>query len=1186
MNKSLRMLLLLIPLLASELPLSARQIAAVHFGHVIDQQIAQNSSKKIALKLALHEIENAFGVSVAYQSKLITGKKVAFDISSCSSAEDAFKKVLTPFSLRFENVRDHFYFISPVQQEDESPLRSLRSAITDEQTLHGKVVDEQGNALPGVTVQVSGTHVGTVTDQNGNFTLNVPDTAGEKLEVSYIGYEHLVIPVTSTNMNIVLKRSTNNLNELVVTGYSTEKKKDLIGAVTVVNVDDMTKQPIATVSRQLQGQASGVTVISSGQPGEDPQIRIRGVNTFGNNSPLYVVNGVPTEDISDLNPNDVASIQVLKDAASASIYGARAANGVIIITTKQGAGKLTVKYDAYYGTQQPERGNVFHILNPMEQAQLRFNALANSGTPISATNPDAQYGSGPDPVLPDYIDPAGAKTGDPAVDPSKYNIDPYYSDPGVLSSFYYITPANKSGTDWFHSIFHSAPITSHNISVSGGGDKANYLLSLNYFNQQGTLMETYLKRYTIRANTQLNISKHIRIGENMAYSITSNPQVSELDAYGAIAYTFRMQPIVPVYDIMGNYAASHGKNLGDGHNPVAIQDRTRNNRSYANHLLGNIYADIDFLKYFTIHTSFGGESYAGFSHSFTYPTYELGENTTTNAYSASSDYGYNWTWTNTLTFHKIFNDVHDVKILVGTEAYDNSSHSQDGTTQGYFSFDPTYTNLSTGSGIQTNSSSKSTDGIFSLIGRADYSYQDKYLLSATIRRDGSSRFLNYQYGWFPAISAGWRISQESFMKKATWITDMKIRGGYGIMGNQINVSPGNAYTTYIGDKSESYYDIDGTNNSTVLGFQQGRYGNPDAKWEKDINLNIGLDATLFNDLLSITADYYRKDIKDLLYNPELIGSAGTADVPYVNIGRMKNEGVDLSVMVNTNITSDLKFSGSLNFTTYRNTIVKVANGTSYFDLDGRDFDGQNIIRNAVGQSVSSFFGYKIVGFWNSEDEISQANEAAQKSTGDDDAIYQTDMAVGRFKYQDTNGDGLITADDRTFLGNPNPKFSYGINLALTYKQLDFSLFLYGVQGNQIWNNVRWWTDFYPSFGGPKSWTALYDAWTPDKHNAKAPIQENAGSFSTNAVPTSYYVENGSYLRAKNIQLGYSFAPGLLKKISVEKLRVYIQAANLFTITKYSGLDPEIGGDGVTDYGIDEGTYPSQKEYLIGVNLSF
>ncbi len=1068
---------------------------------------------------------------------------------------------------------------------DSSKLRASYSAKLPNHTVKGKVRDEDGSAIGGATIKLLGTNIGTITADDGTFSLGVPGGSGALLEVSYIGYETIQVTIKE-NMSISLMKSLNNLNEVVVTGYSSGKKKDLTGSVSVVNMDNVVKQPSGTVATQLQGQASGLTVISSGSPGESPQIRIRGINTFGNNSPLYVVNGVPTTNISDLNPNDIASMQVLKDAGSASIYGARAANGVIIITTKQGAGKNKVKYDSYVGTQRPKGGNVFHILDPMEMARLRFNALANSGTPVTAQNPDQQYGPGPNPVLPDYIDPAGAMKGDPAVDPANYNIDPYYTDPSELSDFYYITAANKTGTDWFHEVFSPALITNHNIAVSGGSDKGNYLFSLNYFNQQGTLMETYLKRYTLRSNAQFNISKNIRVGENLAYSITSNPQVSSLDASGAIAYTFRIQPIVPVYDIMGNYAASHGPELGDGHNPVAIQQRTKNNRGNDNRLFGNIFLDVDFLKDLTFHSSFGGESYAGSSHSFTYPTYELGENSTVNAYTESSDYGYNWTWTNTLTYHKVFNSDHDFKILMGTEAYDNRGNQQSGTTQGYFSFDEDYTNLSTGSGTQTNSSSKSSDALFSLLGRLDYAFKDKYLLSATLRRDGSSRFLHYRYGWFPAVSAGWRISQEPFMKNISWITDMKIRGSYGVMGNQINVEPGNSYSTYLPNKLSSYYDLDGTNNTTVMGFQLNQYGNPDAKWEKDINLNIGTDITLFKNLLAISADYYRKDISDLLYNPELIGTQGTAAAPYVNIAKMQNEGFDFSATINKDITRDWHFDATLSFTTYKNRIQKVSNGTDYFDLDSRDFDGQNIIRNSVGQPVSSFFGYKIIGFWNSQQEIDQANAQAQSASKDPNAVYQTDLAVGRFRYQDVNGDGIISPDDRTLLGSPNPDYTYGLNLGVNYKNFDFSVLFYGVQGNQIWNNVRWWTDFYASFGGAKSKTALYDSWTPDHQNAKAPIQENAGTFSTNTVPNSYYVENGSYLRVKNMMLGYTINAKVFQKIGVDKFRVYIQAANLFTITKYSGIDPEIGGSGVTDFGVDEGTYPSQKQYLIGLNLAF
>jgi len=1039
------------------------------------------------------------------------------------------------------------------------------------------------------TVTVKGTKVVASTSATGEFSITVP--AGKsRLTISSVGFEATEVDVSATDkVEISLTETSSLLNDVVVTGYTTQKKKDVTGSVTVVNVGNLNKQPNSQIANQLQGQAAGVTVIGSGQPGETPQIRIRGINTFGDNTPLFVIDGVPTLDISDINPNDVASLQVLKDAGAASIYGSRASNGVVIITTKKGrSGKPVVTYDAYYGSQRPKGGNVYHTLSPQEMAQLRFNVDSAEGDPPSSLKPDPLYGPGPVPVLPDYILPEGAHEGDPSVNPALYFLNPNYTDPNDLQTFNHIVRANKAGTDWFHESFKNAPITNHNLNVSGGNDKAKYLMSFNYFNQQGNLINTYLKRYTLRANTTFNIAKNIRVGENLAYSITQNPKVTPLQAYGTIAYTFREQPIIPVYDIKGNFAGGFGSGgLGDQPSPVATQKRTANDRSINNRLFGNMFADIDLLKNFTLHTSFGGESYTSNSHNFTYPTYENKENTTANSYTEGSTYGNIWTWTNTLSFHKSFNAIHNVQVLVGTESYESKGQTLGGTTFGYLTFDPNYTTLASGSGTVTNYSTRSAEGLWSQFGRLDYGFKDKYLLSATIRRDGSSKFKTYQYGVFPAVTAAWRVTQENFLQNISWLTDLKVRGGWGIMGNQINLGPDNAYSTFTSNRNSSYYDIAGTNNSIQQGFQNGQIGNPDAKWEKDANTNIGIDATLFKGAINISADYYVKNITDLLYNPELPGTYGRGVAAYQNVAHAKNNGVDITLNGNTQITRDLRFDATLTLTTYNNKITRVTNTIDYFySGDGRNFNTK-FIRNQVGGPVGAFYGYKIAGFWNDDADIAAADAKAQQITGDPATVYQTDAALGRFRYVDINNDGQIDDKDRTIIGNPNPNYTYGINLGLNYKNFDFSVFLYGSQGNQIWNMVKWWTDFYPSFSGAKSHTALYDSWTPTHHNARAPIQENVGNFSTNNIPNSYYIENGSYLRAKNILLGYTFNKSIVQKAGMESCRVYVQVANLFTATKYSGLDPEINGrSGVTEFGIDEGSYPSTRQFLVGLNLKF
>jgi len=1039
----------------------------------------------------------------------------------------------------------------------------------------------------GATVVVKGTKVITSTSATGEFSLTLP--AGKtRLVISSVGFESTEVDVTSTDMvTVSLKETSAVLNDVIVTGYTSQKRKDLTGAVTVVNVGDMTRQPTSQIASQLQGQAAGVTVLGSGQPGEEPQVRIRGINTFGNNTPLYVIDGVPTQSVADFNPNDVASVQVLKDAGAASIYGSRASNGVIIITTKRGrSGKPVVAYDAYYGTQVPKHGNIYRILSPQDMAQLKFNALENSGSPVTSTSADALYGGGPLPVLPDYIFPKGAKEGDPSVDPSLYYINPNYTDGDDYNSFYHIVRANKQGTDWYHAVFSHAPIHSQNINISGGSDKAKYLMSFNYFDQQGILINTYLRKYTIRANTSYNISNSIRVGENLAYSISMNPHIDALQGYSAVAYTFREQPIIPIYDIKGNYAGNYGGTLGDAHNPFAIQQRTKNDRNQSNRLYGNVYAEADVIKGLTVRSSFGGSVINSRSHAFSYPTYEDQENQLTNNYTENSAYTNTWTWTNTVQYSKVFNDVHSLQLMAGTEAYDDHSGTLDGTVFDYFVFDPNFTTLSTGAGSVQSHSTRTSEGLWSQFARFDYSFHDKYLLSGTLRRDGSSKFKTYQYGWFPAVTAAWRLSSEPFLQDISWLTDLKVRGGWGIMGNQLNLTPENAFNTYTSNKQSSYYDITGSNNSVQQGFQQGQIGNPDAKWEKDINANIGFDATLFKGAINITADYYQKNIKDLLYNPELPGTYGRGVVPYVNIAQMKNKGVDISVNGHTRIAPGLTFDGTLTFTTAKNTVTKVTDATDYFlSGDVRTFSDK-FVRSQVGQAVGSFYGYKITGFWNSDAEIAAADQKAQQTSGASDAIYQTDEGVGRFRYADVNGDGQITADDRTIIGNPSPTYSYGLNLGLTYKNFDFSIFLFGVQGNQIWNQVSWWTDFYSSFSGAKSHTALYDSWTPTHHNAKVAIQESEGNTATNGAPNSYYVQNGSYLRAKNLMLGYTLDKGLLQKVHIESLRFYIQATNLFTATKYSGPDPEISGKGVTEFGIDEGAYPSPRQFTAGVSLKF
>lgn len=1059
-------------------------------------------------------------------------------------------------------------------------LCMVSPALAQEHLVTGVITDEMsGDPLPGTTIVIEGTTLGTVTNINGEYTLPVP-SANDTLRISFVGYETMVVPIDGRNeINIALSSITLTSGEVVVVGYRVQQRQDLTGSVEVVDTKRLAELPSGQLERQLQGQASGVTIINNGQPGDDININIRGFNTFGNNAPLYVVDGVPTQNIRDINPNDIESLQVLKDAGAASIYGARASNGVVVITTRRGRGGVTISYDAQAGIQTPRSNNVWEILSPQEMADLKWMALANSNTPAHTDLQYGPFGPGTKPRLPDYILPAGAMEGE--VDEGTYYVDPHYTSPEALNTFNQIVRANKLGTDWYDEITNTAPMIQNNITVSGGGELGQFLFSLGHLNHQGVVDRTYLKRYSARANTMFNIKKNLRVGENLSFSVSSRPRVDELTEGSAIGMSYRNQPIIPVYDIAGNFAGSAGSGMGNAHNPVAQLDRTRNNQSEDRRLFGNIFVEYDLFDNVMLRSSMGGELWSSAWNWFTFPTYERSENTSTNTYGEGSNSGTNWTWTTTLNSRHEFKG-HRIEFVAGTEAYRNYGRQIEGQAQGYFSFNPDYTNLGTASSPQPGNSWKWEDAILSLIGRADYSFRDKYLLSFTIRRDGSSRFVDDQWGTFPGFSAGWRVSQEPFMRGINWLTDLKLRGGFGVMGNQLNVNAANAFTLYVGQADQSFYDISGSNGSVVQGFRQSRIGNPAAVWERTEDFNVGADIALFGGQLEATVDYYQKNVKDLLYTVELPGTAGAASPPAQNVASMANSGIDLSIRHGAMI-GDLRLNSRLTFTSYNNEIKGIAEGLEYFDDDARRF-GTAIVRNAVGQPMSSYYGYDIIGFWQSQDEIDALDAQARQIKDDPEAFYQQEAKTGRFRYRDVDGNGYIDADDRTFLGDPNPDFTYGINFNAAYRAFDVNLFFYGVQGNQIWNQVRWWTDFYSSFQGAKSKTALYDSWTPDNPNARVSIVENEQTFSTNNVPNSYYVEDGSYLRLKSFQLGYTLPARLTRQIGMSYLRLYVQANDIFTITGYTGIDPEIGGN-VVSYGIDEGAYATPASYTIGVNLT-
>lgn len=1036
-------------------------------------------------------------------------------------------------------------------------LLLIQQQAIAQQQVTGRVTDgSTGESVPGVNIRIAGTSSGAVTDLEGNYRLEVPGNDAV-LVFTFIGYESQEITVgNQTTLNVELASDINQLSEVVVTGYSTQRKKDITGAVAVVDVESLQAMPTGSAESALQGQASGVNVITPGSPGGKSKVFIRGVSSFGNTDPLVLVDGVQAN-LNDIRSEDIESIQVLKDAGAAAIYGVRGSNGVIVITTKKGrSGKPVVTYDSYVGAQLPLPGNPFNLLNSEDFARLSLVA-----------NPDNNlFKDG----MPDYLysGPGVSGTameGDPAVDPSLYNLDPLNP-----SNNYLIQKTNKEGTNWFQEVFDPALQMNHNVTASGGTDHSNYLFSVGYLNQQGTLNNTHLKRYSTRINTEFEPTENFRIGENAYIFYKDNIGFDNLSEFNPISDIYHAVPVVPAYDIMGNYGGTFaGPNLGLYSVPVASTGRTSNNRNNSWNILGNIYAEFDFLENFTARTSFGGSVDNNHSVYFNYNPYnDLQGSTSPNSMNENSQYNSKSIWTNTLTYGNEFGR-HAIKAIIGTEAIRNYGRALGGSAANFFSTEFDYLVLNNGTSNITNYSSAYETSLFSLFTRLDYSFNDKYLLGVTVRRDGSSRFgPETRYGVFPSFSAGWRISEESFMDNITWVNDLKIRGSYGILGSEMNVDPANAFSVYGGGMRTSYYDIGGTSNSIQQGFILDRYGNPQTSWERNIMSNIGIDATLFDYTLDFSVEYYTKSIDGLLFPQPLPATAGNANPPIINIGDIENKGLDASFTYRNSI-NDFNYSVGANFTSYKNMVVSVPN-PGYFETSSSRIG--NLVRNQEGQPVSSFFGYDVVGLFQSEEDV----ESSPTQSG---------AAPGRFKYRDVNGDNEITADDRTFFGDPNPDFTYGLNLGLGYKAFDLSAMFYGSQGNENLNLVRYFTDFYSTFVGGKS-NVLLDAWTPENTDTNIPKVESESSFSTSGVPNSYYLEDASFLRLRSLILGYTTNPEILESIGLSKLRVYVQGTNLFTATKYTGLDPELGGNSA-NFGVDYGNYPNnQRGFLFGVNVAF
>jgi len=1143
--------------------------------------------------VALEKLGKLSGVNFMYSPELIQSQRKVNLTAKEEKLESILDNFLTPLKVTYEVSGKQILLKripapktgTPAIEGMGTSIQTLKSILFP---IKGKVIDATGATVPGATVVLKGSSsVGTTTDGEGNFSLELPD-GSTTLVVSSIGFLTQEISIANKSMiEITLQSDVKSLSEVVVTGYSSQSKRDITGSVSTVDTKELTKVAAPNVAQQLQGRVAGVTVTSNNTPGGEATVRIRGFGTINNNDPLYVIDGVPTKGgLNSINPNNIESMQVLKDASSASIYGSRAANGVIIITTKKGkSGAPQFSFNSRFGVQTG-KVDLGLIIDPQQFGDLLWTQRRNAGVLTNGNPAHQQYGNGVNAVVPDYI-LAGSQYGitlnpnnpnDPAlalIDPARYNYN--------RTGFYQIVKANKQGTDWEKEILRDAAIQEYNVGATGGSENGRYALSLNYFKQDGILKNTSFNRYSLRSNTEFLFKKKIRFGENLEVSYTENKGYYSNNGTASstnnqdgnpIGNGFRIPSIIPVYDIMGNFAATRAAGLGPATNPVAQLHRTKDNRVNTFRTFGNAYVEVDILKDLIAKSSIGVDFTN--SNRTAYVLLDLEEAEIESNNSLTNEYAYdiNWTWSNTLNYSKTFG-AHKLNVLAGTEAIKGSGKNFSAVRTAFYSEDPKYMYLSAGTAGINNAGAGYEWSLFSIFGKVNYALKDRYLLEATVRRDGSSRFgQNNRYGTFPAFSAGWRLSEEAFMKPLSWLDDLKLRAGWGQTGNQ-EIGNYNGFSTYRSTLNQSSYAIDGSNSSVQAGFDTQAFGNQDAKWETTTQTNVGLDATFLKGMFNLNLDVYNRTTSDMLYQVSLPATQGVATIPFVNIGEMNNKGFDLAIDFNNKaLEGQLTYSIGGNISAYKNNVEKLNNSATAVLL-GPTIRSYTWTRSVAGMPLYSFYGLQIDGIYQNQAEV------------DAGPTYPGYAAVGKYKYHDTDGDGVITDADRKFLGNPHPDFTYGINLNVGYKGFDLSAFFQGVKGNEILNMVKRWTDFNNQAGN-RSLRMLNDSWTPENPDAVLPILD--ANDSRSQQPSSYFIEDGSYFRMKNLTIGYTLPAKALSKLGLTSARIYLQGQNLFTITKYSGIDPEVtsvgSAPGSTVLGVDQGNYPRSKMYQVGLNFGF
>lgn len=1007
----------------------------------------------------------------------------------------------------------------------------------------GRVQEESGIPLPGANLVIKGTQRATVTDFDGNFSIQA--SPGETLLVSYIGYHTLEVTVgTDTTLEIQLTSDTQALDEVVVVGYGIQKKSVVTGAISSIKGEDLEDLPITRVEQSLQGRTSGITIAAnSGQPGSSSTVRVRGITTFGNNNPLWVVDGVVVDagGIGYLNQSDIKSIEVLKDAASQAIYGARAAAGVILVTTKTGkSGKLTVNYNGYTGISSPAKK--LDLLNARQYATLINEANINGG------------GS---------------------------DIFPQPQSLGM-------------GTDWQEVIFNnSAQRTGQEISLSGGNDVSTFYASFGFLEQEGIVLSdiSKYKRNSIRLNSTHKISNVISFGQTAGYSREKNVGIGNTNSEfgGPLSSAINLDPTTPLietnpdklnavpYTNPSIIRAPNGMPYGvssmvgqEMSNPLAYQQTRLGNYGWSDNFVANAYVELEPLEGLKFRSTLGGKlSYWG-GESFT-PVYYLNSSNSTsqNNISRNTHKGFGWNIENTLSYDKTI-DKHHFNILLGQGTYVDNINS--GETVTYFDI-PTknYKEASFNYSIpkdQIDASAYTNPDhrVTSLFSRLNYNFDEKYIFTGIIRRDGSSRFgANNKFGVFPSFSMGWVLTKEDFWKESQVINVFKLRGGYGVTGS--DAIGDFRYLSTIGDGRN--YSI-GTAGSVTIGNSPNAPSNPDLKWEETTQTNIGFEARLLQNF-SLVFDLYNKTTKGILQDVRIPGYVGATGNPVGNVADMENKGIDIELGYNKTF-GEFSLSANANLSYLENEVIYLGNDIDYLS-GGQTIQSSTypITRTAVGQPFNSFYGFVTDG-------IFQNDQAIANYTNAEGNLVQPNAVPGDFKWKDLNGDGSITEEDRDFIGSSIPKYTYGFTINMNYKNFDMMVFAQGASGNKIFQGLR-----RLDIQNANYQSTAMNRWVGEGSSNSFPRLTTNDTNKNFSNPSDFYLEDGDYLRIKTIQLGYSLPDDIISKMGLQRLRLYITGENLFTFTGYTGYDPEIGG-GV--FGIDRGFYPQAATGMLGINLQF